>query len=52
MKTWDCETCIYYPPSSCDGKPCSVCDASDPVLNCYSKKEKEKEEEEEEENEE
>lgn len=38
-ETWDCETCMYYPPSSCDGKPCSVCDTSDPFLNCYSERE-------------
>lgn len=34
---WDCESCVYYPPSSCDGKPCS----DDPFLNCYEKKEHE-----------
>lgn len=30
--------CKYWPPSSSDGKPCSVCDTSDPFLNCYSPK--------------
>lgn len=34
-----CETCIYYPPSSFDGKPCCMCDTSDPCLNCYCEKE-------------
>lgn len=37
--SWGCESCVYYPPSSCDGKPCSVCDPDDPLLNCYEKKE-------------
>lgn len=37
--SWDCESCIYYPPSSCDGKPCSVCDPDDLYLNCYEKRE-------------
>ena len=23
---WICESCIYYLPSSCDGKPCCLCD--------------------------
>lgn len=23
---WICESCIYYPHSSCDGKPCCLCD--------------------------
>jgi len=32
---WICESCINYPPSSCDGKPCSICDTDDPMLNCY-----------------
>lgn len=34
-----CDTCAYNPPSSGDGKPCSMCDTSDPMLNCYQKKE-------------
>lgn len=33
-----CETCIYYPPSSLDGKPCCVCETSDPVTNCWERK--------------
>ena len=36
---WICESCIYYPPSSCDGKPCCLCDPDDPMLNCYQEKE-------------
>ena len=38
---WICESCIYYPPSSCDGKPCCMCDPDDPMLNCYERKENE-----------
>lgn len=34
-----CETCVYYPPSSCDGKPCTQCDPESPFQNCYVKKE-------------
>lgn len=30
--SWSCESCVYYPPSSCDGKPCSICDPDDPFL--------------------
>lgn len=36
---WICETCVYYPPSSYDGKPCCMCDPEDPILNCYEEKE-------------
>ena len=36
---WICESCVHYPPSSCDGKPCCACDPDDPMLNCYQKKE-------------
>jgi hypothetical protein len=32
----ECETCIYYPPSSFGGKPCCMCDTSNPYMNCYS----------------
>lgn len=39
MAEWICESCIQYPPSSCDGKPCCVCDPDEPALNCYCKKE-------------
>ena len=28
----NCESCIYYPPSSLDGKPCCFCDPIDPLL--------------------
>ena len=41
MSEWICESCIYYPPSLCDGKPCCMCDTDNPMLNCYSKKEEE-----------
>ena len=34
-----CETCVYYPPSSCDGKPCTQCDPESPFQNCYVKNE-------------
>ena len=34
-----CESCIHYPPSSCDEKPCFICDPHDPVLNYYCKNE-------------
>ena len=36
---WICESCVHYPPSSCDGKPWCACDPYDPMLNCYQKKE-------------
>lgn len=39
MSFWICETCVYYPPSCSDGKPCCVCDPEDPLFNCYCKKE-------------
>ena len=39
MSEWICETCINYPPSACDGKPCCVCDPDDPLMNCYQKRE-------------
>lgn len=34
----DCESCIHYPPSAADGKPCCFCDPIDPMLNCYQRK--------------
>ena len=34
-----CKTCIYYPPSSCDGKPCTQCDPERLFHNCYVNKE-------------
>ena len=37
MSNWICESCVHYPPSSCDGKPCSFCDPDDKYLNCYEK---------------
>ena len=36
---WICETCRYYPPSACDGKPCCACNPEDPLLDCYEEKE-------------
>jgi len=36
---YSCSTCRFNPPSSCDGKPCTVCDTSDPLMNCYQKAE-------------
>lgn len=32
---WRCESCIYFPPSSLGGKPCSYCWESDPYLDQY-----------------
>ena len=36
---WLCEACIYYPPSSCDGKPCSQCDPESHFNNHFESKE-------------
>ncbi len=36
---WICESCIYYPPSSFGGKPCSYCWPDDPFMNCYLRRE-------------
>lgn len=33
-----CESCIYSPPSSLSGKPCSACDPDDPLTSCYQGK--------------
>lgn len=30
-----CDTCVFYPPSACDGKPCCMCDIDDALFNCY-----------------
>ena len=38
MSEWICESCVNYPPSSTDGKPCSFCEPSDPLTNCYQKR--------------
>ena len=38
MSEWICGTCVYYPPSSGDGKPCSYCNPDDPFMNCYSER--------------
>lgn len=32
---YSCESCIFNPPSSGDGKPCCMCDPSDELLNCH-----------------
>lgn len=34
-----CDTCRHFPPSSCDGKPCTQCDTSNVYTNCYEPKE-------------
>ena len=34
-----CDTCIYGPPSSSDGKPCCACVPDNPLMNCYQGKE-------------
>lgn len=34
----DCESCIHYPTSAADGKPCCFCETTDPLLNCYQRK--------------
>lgn len=39
MAEWICETCIYFPPSSCDGKPCCMCEPDDPIFSCYRREE-------------
>lgn len=41
----DCESCIHYPPSAADGKPCCFCDPIDQLLNCYQRKDDEPDEE-------
>ena len=41
----DCESCIHYPPSAADGKPCCFCETTDPLLNCYQRKDDEPDEE-------
>lgn len=37
----ECESCIHYPPSAADGKPCCFCDPIDSLLNCYQRKDDE-----------
>ena len=37
-----CESCVFYPPSSFGGKPCSFCDTSNPYMNCYRRREVDK----------
>ena len=31
MEEYKCDSCIYNPPSSCDGKPCCVCEPDNPA---------------------
>ena len=38
MAEWICESCVHYPPSSTDGKPCCFCNTEDPLFNCYCRK--------------
>ncbi len=38
MKNWTCDTCIHYPPSSTDGKPCAACNPDDPSQNSYTER--------------
>lgn len=38
-KNYPCFTCIWSPPSSGDGKPCSQCDPNNSARNCYQRKE-------------
>ena len=33
-----CASCVHYPPSAADGKPCCFCGPIDPLLNCYQRK--------------
>jgi len=40
--SWSCEPCVFYPPSSCDGKPCSQCTIDKyekEIPSCYRGKE-------------
>lgn len=39
MEEYKCESCIYSPPSSCDGKPCCVCEPDNPLMSAYTRKE-------------
>lgn len=36
-----CKTCVHYPPSSCDGKPCTQCEPEIVLFSCYQKREEE-----------
>lgn len=33
-------SCKHWPPSASNGKPCSICNTSEPLLDCYQKKPK------------
>lgn len=39
FEPWICDYCVHYPPSSCDGKPCTMCDPDDPLFDCFCAKE-------------
>lgn len=39
-----CNTCLYFPPSSGDGKPCTMCDPESEFNNCHTPIYPEKEE--------
>ena len=34
-----CDTCAHNPPSSLSGHPCAMCDTSNPLYDCWEKKE-------------
>ena len=36
---WICDSCVHGPPSSFDGKPCTMCNPNDQMLNFYQKRE-------------
>ena len=38
-QTDPCTDCRHYPPSSTDGKPCCICDPSNPLTDCREAKE-------------
>ena len=38
MAEWICKSCVNYPPSSSDGKPCTMCDTDDVLLSAYSER--------------
>lgn len=39
MDEYLCNSCVYNPPSSCDGKPCCVCEPDNPLMSAYYPKE-------------
>lgn len=38
-KDWTCESCINFPPSCLDGKPCTFCNPEDPFTSSYCRNE-------------